>query len=133
MFVSVCRALEYDLPALRSMPCGTPRGHAVEVGGGSGPPRCCPSGRRYDLTVADQAAGAAEEAAISHPDDALAVVLAAQRAAHEALARTPEQLDVLASAGVVDAGGQAYVLLIDVLVEVLGGAPAQPLAASVPR
>ena len=66
-------------------------------------------------------------------DDALAVVLAAQRAAHEALARTPEQLDVLASAGVVDAGGQAYVLLIDVLVEVLGGAPAQPLTTSVPR
>ena len=31
------------------------------------------------------------------------------------LARTPQQLDVLASAGVVDAGGQAYVLLIDVL------------------
>ena len=45
-------------------------------------------------------------------------------AAREALARTPEQLAVLAAAGVVDAGGQAYVLLLDVLVEVLGGEPA---------
>ena len=47
---------------------------------------------------------------------------AAREGARESLARTPEQLDVLASAGVVDAGGQAYVLLLDVLVEILGGA-----------
>ncbi|MBA3529056.1 MAG: Dak phosphatase, partial [Propionibacteriaceae bacterium] len=47
--------------------------------------------------------------------------------AREALLRTPDQLDVLARAGVVDAGGQAFVLLVDVLVEVLGGPPAQPL------
>ena len=47
---------------------------------------------------------------------------AAQRAAREALARTPAQLAVLAAAGVSDAGGQAYVLLLDALVEVLGGA-----------
>ena len=40
---------------------------------------------------------------------------------------------MLASAGVVDAGGQAYVLLIDVLAEVLGGTQAQPLAAVAPR
>ena len=33
----------------------------------------------------------------------------------------------LAAAGVVDAGGQAYVLLLDVLVEILGGPPAVPL------
>ena len=67
------------------------------------------------LTVADEAASAAEAAALSHPDDALAVVRAAQRALTKPLARTPRQLAVLASAGVVDAGGQAYVLLIDVL------------------
>ena len=83
------------------------------------------------LTVADAAAAAAERGrSASHLDDALAVAEAAQQGAHEALARTPEQLDVLATAGVVDAGGQAYVLLIDVLVEVLGGPAARPLAPS---
>ena len=40
---------------------------------------------------------------------------AARRAAADSLARTPELLEVLAEAGVVDAGGQAYVLLLDVL------------------
>jgi dihydroxyacetone kinase-like predicted kinase len=33
---------------------------------------------------------------------------------------------------VVDAGGQAYTLMVDVLVEVLGGEPAQPLSAVAP-
>ena len=59
-----------------------------------------------------------------------AVAEAAQRRGPRALARTPSQLAVLAEAGVPDAGGQAYVLLLDALVEVLGGAPAEPLAAS---
>ena len=131
MFVSVCRTLEYDLPALRSMP-RDPRCHAVAVGGRRGTARCCPSSRRHDPDGCRRGRGAAEQAATSHPDDALAVVGGTARA-HDALARTPEQLDVLASAGVVDAGGQAYVLLIDVLAEVLGGAPAQPLTTGVPR
>ena len=80
------------------------------------------------VTVAEAAADAAEAARSDHPDDALAVAEAAQRAAREALARTPDQLEALAAAGVVDAGGQAYVLLVDALVETLGGEPAQPLA-----
>jgi DAK2 domain fusion protein YloV len=79
------------------------------------------------LTVADDAADAAERAALRSPGSALEVATAAQQGAREALLRTPSQLDVLARAGVVDAGGQAFVLLLDVLVEVLGGAPAQPL------
>jgi fatty acid kinase len=133
MFVSVCRALEYDLPALlpvprcalvatllRSAAVAARRAVARPVAG-------------TILTVADATASAAEEAAAGDPGDPLAVVRAAQRAAHQALARTSEQLDVLASAGVVDAGGQAYVLLIDVLAEVLGGAPAQPLTAVGPK
>ncbi|MGK7297073.1 MAG: DegV family protein [Candidatus Wenzhouxiangella sp. M2_3B_020] len=37
----------------------------------------------------------------------------ARRAAHRSLARTPEQLDVLRDAGVVDAGGQGFVDLLD--------------------
>ena len=81
------------------------------------------------LTVADAAADAAEDALATQAGDALAVARAAQRGGREALARTPQQLDVLAAAGVVDAGGQAYTLMVDVLVEVLGGEPAQPLSA----
>ena len=84
------------------------------------------------VTVAEAAADAAEEAGSEHPEDALAVAEAAQRAAREALARTPDQLAALAAAGVVDAGGQAYVLLIDALVQTLHGEPAQPLTAVPP-
>jgi dihydroxyacetone kinase-like predicted kinase len=80
--------------------------------------------------VADDAARAAEEAAGRQPGNALAVVQAAQDGARQSLAHTPEQLAVLASAGVVDAGAQAYVLLLDALVEMLGGAPARPLTAA---
>ncbi len=79
------------------------------------------------LTVADEAAAGAEQAARRTPGSALDVATAAQQSAREALLRTPSQLDVLARAGVVDAGGQAFVLLLDVLVEVLGGPRAQPL------
>lgn len=86
------------------------------------------------LTVADDAAAAAEQAAAANASSALQVALAAQHGAREALLRTPDQLDVLARAGVVDAGGQAFVLLVDVLVEVLGGPQAQPLGdVSAPR
>jgi dihydroxyacetone kinase-like predicted kinase len=77
------------------------------------------------LTVADAAGEAARDAASGTP---LAIAVAARDAARIALAATPDQLEVLAAAGVVDAGGQAYVLLLDVLVEVLGGEPAQALA-----
>ncbi|HEX8488513.1 MAG TPA: DAK2 domain-containing protein [Propionibacteriaceae bacterium] len=84
------------------------------------------------LTVADRAADAAERAAEADPGDALAVAAAAQSQAREALQRTPEQLGVLARAGVVDAGGQAFVLLLDVVVEVLGGPTAEPLLDGAP-
>lgn len=84
------------------------------------------------LTVAADAAVAAEQAALTSPDDALAVARAAQTEARLALQRTPDQLEVLAEAGVVDAGGQAYALLVDALVEVLGGEPAVPITAGAP-
>ena len=91
------------------------------------------------LTVADAAADAAEQAVVdrvaerSAADPAvgisrvLAVAEVARAAAAAALRATPEALAPLADAGVVDAGGQAYVLLLDVLVEVLGGRVAEPL------
>jgi DAK2 domain fusion protein YloV len=129
MFVSVCRSLEKDRPALLPVPRGTLVATLLRSAAVAARRAVARPVAGTILTVADDAASAAEEEAARDSGDPLAVVLAAQRGAHQALARTSEQLDVLASAGVVDAGGQAYVLLIDVLVEVLGGEPAQPLIA----
>ncbi len=65
------------------------------------------------LSVARAAADAAVERA-SDPDARTGeVVTAAAAAARAALARTPDQLDVLARAGVVDAGGRGLCVLLD--------------------
>lgn len=64
------------------------------------------------LTVIRKAAEAAEEMA-NIQNDALEVCFAALQAAKEALAKTPEQLPVLKKAGVVDAGGQGLVLILE--------------------
>lgn len=53
-----------------------------------------------------------------------AVATAAAQAAAKALARTPEQLPVLAEAGVVDAGGRGVLAVLDELAAVLSGNPA---------
>ncbi len=53
--------------------------------------------------------------------DVHAVALAAVEASREALARTPEQLEVLARAGVVDAGGAGLVVLLECLERVCAG------------
>jgi DAK2 domain fusion protein YloV len=133
MFVSLCRAFEHDLPGLRSMPSGTLAATLLRLAAVAARRAVAQPVAGTILTVADDAAWAAEEVAARQPGDALAVVQAAREGARESLARTPEQLDVLASAGVVDAGGQAYVLLLDVLAEILGGAAAQPLTQASPR
>jgi fatty acid kinase len=129
MFVSVCRTMENDLHALHAMPPGHLIATLLRSAAVAARRAVARPVAGTILTVADEAANAAEAAALGHPDDALAAVRAAQRRAHESLAGTPQQLAVLGSAGVVDAGGQAYVLLIDVLAEVLGGPRAQPLTA----
>lgn len=65
------------------------------------------------LTVAREAAQAAESAA-KRADATLGdVLLAAYRQAQVALSRTPDQLPVLRQAGVVDSGGQGYVHLLN--------------------
>ncbi|HEX8343843.1 MAG TPA: DAK2 domain-containing protein, partial [Actinoplanes sp.] len=85
--------------------------------------------RPVEGTVLSVVTAAAEAAARLGSDDLLAVARAAATAASEALARTPQQLPVLARAGVVDAGGRGLCLLLDALVEVLGGrAPDAPSA-----
>jgi len=70
------------------------------------------------LTVASAAAiGAAKGS------DLVGVVECARSEAADALARTPEMLPVLAQAGVVDAGGSGYLLLLDAFLLVLDGRP----------
>src|SRR5487761_625197 len=70
------------------------------------------------LTVARAAGGGAQ----AQEDGELASVLeGARAAAADALAHTPEQLPVLAQAGVVDAGGAGYLLLLDALLHVVDG------------
>ncbi|MGN6331086.1 MAG: DAK2 domain-containing protein [Motilibacteraceae bacterium] len=67
------------------------------------------------LTVARAAAEGARGGTLAE------VVAAAAAAAREALARTPEQLEVLRLAGVVDAGGRGLTVLLDALVGVVTG------------
>ncbi|MGD0380779.1 MAG: DAK2 domain-containing protein [Acidimicrobiales bacterium] len=80
------------------------------------------------LTVARAAAEGAEPSALAG-DSLVAVVEASRRAAADALARTPEQLPVLAQAGVVDAGGSGYLLLLDSFLTVIDGRPLPPAPA----
>jgi DAK2 domain fusion protein YloV len=64
----------------------------------------------------------ASEAAASADGASLVEVLDAARArAADALARTPELLPVLKQAGVVDAGGSGFLLLLDALLHVVDG------------
>ncbi len=85
--------------------------------------------RPVEGTVLSVVAAAAEGANRIKSDDLLAVAREAARSAAEALARTPQQLPVLARAGVVDAGGRGLVVLLDALVEALSTTtPAAPSA-----
>jgi len=72
------------------------------------------------LSVLQAAAGAAERAA-GDGADLVAVVGSACEAAAIALDETPRQLDVLARAGVVDAGGRGLLVLLDAMTTVLAG------------
>ena len=83
-------------------------------------------------TVLSVVAAAAEGARRAASDDLVAVARAAARAAAEALARTPQQLPILARAGVVDAGGRGLVLLLEALVEALSTAGPSASSAAVP-
>lgn len=74
------------------------------------------------LTVVRESAAAAAAAA-GDGADLVGVLEAARRAGAEALDRTPELLPVLAEAGVVDAGGAGFLLLLDVLLSVADGRP----------
>ncbi len=72
------------------------------------------------VSVLQAAAGAVEQRAGDGAGLAEAVS-AAGDAAVKALDKTPEQLDVLAEAGVVDAGGRGLLVLLDALISTITG------------
>ncbi|MEM9747533.1 MAG: DAK2 domain-containing protein [Actinomycetota bacterium] len=72
------------------------------------------------LTVVRESAGAARRAADAG-GGLSAVISAAHERATDALARTPDLLEVLREAGVVDAGGAGFVLLLDAARHVVDG------------
>ncbi|MGB9111659.1 MAG: DAK2 domain-containing protein, partial [Acidimicrobiales bacterium] len=83
------------------------------------------------LTVAVRAAEAAR-AAVTSRSELVETLEATRAAAVEALWKTPTQLDVLAEAGVVDAGGAGLVLLYDALLHATDGR-AMPEALELPE
>ncbi len=72
------------------------------------------------VSVLQSAAGAAEDASADGAGIADAVCAAAD-AAVDALDKTPQQLAVLAEAGVVDAGGRGLLVLLDAMVLTVSG------------
>ncbi|MBM9460446.1 DAK2 domain-containing protein [Nocardioides sp. zg-536] len=78
------------------------------------------------LRAAAQAAGAVAEQPTARSSDVLA---AAAAAAREALGHTPEQLEALAAAGVVDAGGRGLSVILDAAETVLTGRRPIPVTA----
>lgn len=74
------------------------------------------------LTVARVAAEHAE-ANGAGTEDLVSLLHRAVDGARDALAKTPEQLPVLKQAGVVDAGGRGFLLLLECMLHVLDGTP----------
>ena len=74
------------------------------------------------LTVAREASSGAQASA-SQGGSLLDVLSAARTAGQSALDRTPEMLPVLADAGVVDAGGAGFMLLLDAALHAVDGRP----------
>ncbi len=74
------------------------------------------------LTVAREA-GAAAELAAAAGASLVDVLEAARSAGEKALENTPELLPVLKQAGVVDAGGAGFLLLLDAALHVVSGRP----------
>ncbi|MEZ0366721.1 DAK2 domain-containing protein [Mycobacterium sp. pUA109] len=81
-----------------------------------------------------RAAAEAVEHCASDGEDLPAAVAAAGDAAAVALEKTPEQLEVLADAGVVDSGGRGLLVLLDALsATITGRAPARTVYEPAPR
>jgi uncharacterized protein len=86
------------------------------------------------VSVLRAAAGAVEGCADQDPSGLGRALTAAGEAAVVALEKTPEQLDVLADAGAVDAGGRGLLVLVDALRSTITGqAPAREVYEPSPR
>ena len=83
------------------------------------------------LTVSRAASDAAVALAAEPDTRARDVFTTAAAAAREALARTPEQLQVLRDAGVVDAGGRGLSVILDAAETVLTGRRPVPVTAPI--
>ena len=93
-------------------------------------------GREVKGTIVSvlKAAGEAVEKAANAGDGLPQAVIAAGDAAVVALEKTPEQLDVLGDAGVVDAGGRGLLVLLDALRSTITGqAPNRKVYEPAPR
>jgi len=91
-------------------------------------------GREVEGTIVSVLKAAGE--AVAHVADAglSQAVVAASEAAVVALDKTPEQLDVLGDAGVVDAGGRGLLVLLDALRSTITGqAPSRAVYEPAPR
>ncbi len=78
------------------------------------------------LTVSKGAAQAAAEAAQRPEADILSVLEAALTGAANTLEKTPSMLPVLQQAGVVDAGGQGFVFILEGMIKFLKGEAEEP-------
>ena len=78
--------------------------------------------------AADEARRAVDDAGSNAPD-LETVLMAALRGAREALSQTPELLDILRQANVVDAGGEGVVRLLEGLSRFAAGVTSAPSAA----
>jgi hypothetical protein len=85
------------------------------------------------LTVAAAAAEGAASGARQDGATLIGVVEQAHHVAADALARTPEMLPVLAQAGVVDAGGTGFLLLLDACWSVVDAGHLLPEPSGVPE
>ena len=75
------------------------------------------------LTVVREVAEAAESVVSTGQDELVSLLEHIRDAGYSSLERTPTLLPVLADAGVVDAGGRGFLLLIDSLLHVVDGRP----------
>ncbi|SOX53001.1 DAK2 domain-containing protein, partial [Mycobacterium ahvazicum] len=80
-------------------------------------------GREVPGTIVSVLRAAADAVEKCANDGLASAITAAGDAAVVALEKTPEQLDVLADAGAVDAGGRGLLVLLDALRSTVGGQP----------
>ena len=84
------------------------------------------------LTVARESVAEAARLVTGGEDDFESLLEGMHRAAAESLARTPELLPVLKEAGVVDAGGEGFVDLLEGMLRLIRGEKVVPVLDSLP-